>query len=486
MRRYHIVALSVLAGLLWRLWLAARYAGWEESDYGNLAMVRGVLDGGFLHYDMNHMPGYYALGALALAVVGDAVLAAKGVSLLGGLVALGVAVSLSHRLAGPLAAGLTGLLLVFQPEFALYASSSLREPVYAAAVLCMLLALSRERLLLAGMLAGCAFLVRMDGALALGPVLVVHALGMPDRRGRLVRALTPLVLIIAAWSLYCRIDHGTFLFWSHSVSVNVETGLSAEAASPLAWWRAGLSISADLVAWMMPWRIGWGVWLAGILAVVTVPLSRHGLRRSWVLLTVLMIGVWAGIGLVGQHDPAHNLYWKWLCPIVPVAVPLGVAGLVEISRRFGGTALLAVVVLQALASGLKETHRQWALSERWYRPQLNIAQWIEAEIPEDVPLLIDNIPACWINRRAHGRELVSWFDVPVTPGDEDDFARWLTASDIGLVLWFREDWTQAPGIAPFLADGGHWSHDGVSLTEREREDGYGWILYDVQVPLAPR
>ncbi|MFT5685462.1 MAG: hypothetical protein ACI8RZ_006413 [Myxococcota bacterium] len=485
MRRAHIVALSVLAGLLWRLWLAGRYAGWEESDYGNLAMVRGVLDGGFRHYDMNHMPGYYALGAVALAAVGDAVIAAKGVSLLGGLVALGIAVSLSHRLAGPLAAGLTGLLLVFQPEFALYAASSLREPVYAAAVLGMLLALSGERLMLAGLLAGGAFLIRMDGALALGPVLVVHALGMPGRAGRLLRSLAPLVLIIAAWSVYCRIDHGTFLFWSHSVSVNVETGLSAEAISPLDWWRAGLSVSGTLVGWMMPWRIGWGIWLGLILAVLTVPWRRHGLERSWVLLAILMTGVWAGIGLVGQHDPVHNLYWKWLCPIVPVVVPLGVAGLVRVSRRFGGRVLLAVVLLQALGSGLKETHRQWALSESWYRPQLDIAQWIEAEIPEDVPLLIDNIPACWINRRPHARELVSWFDVPVVPGDEADFARWVTEADIGLVLWFREDWTQAPVIAPFLAEGGYWSQDGVSLTERGREDGYGWILYEVHSTLDP-
>ncbi len=481
MRRSHIVVVAVLVAAAWRLFLAGRYAGWEESDYGNLAMVRGVLDGGFLHYDMNHMPGYYALGALALAVVGDAVIAAKGVSLLGGLIALGIAVSLSHRLAGPLAAGLTGLLLAFQPEFALYASSSLREPVYAAAVLGVLLALARERLLLAGLLAGLAFLVRMDGALALGPVLVLHALGQPGRAGRLLHALLPLVLIIVGWSVYCRLDHGTFLFWSHSVSVNVETGLGAEAVSALDWWRAGLSVSLALVGWMMPWRIGWGVWLGLILTILSVPWSRHGLQRTWGLLAILMTGVWAGIGLVGQHDPGHNLYWKWLCPIVPVVVPLGVSGLITASRRFGGHALVAAVALQALISGLSETHRQWALSEEWYRPQLDLAQWIEAEVPQDTPLLVDNIPACWINRRHHERELVSWFDVPVTPGDEADFARWLAQEHIGLVLWFREEWTQAPVIAPFLDTNGGWSRDGVSLTERSREDGYGWILYDVHL-----
>ena len=42
----HLVA-SVLIQHFW---------GWEESDYGNLQMVRGVFDSGFCSYDMNHMP----------------------------------------------------------------------------------------------------------------------------------------------------------------------------------------------------------------------------------------------------------------------------------------------------------------------------------------------------------------------------------------------------------------------------------------------
>src|SRR5688572_20556006 len=97
-----------LAGAPWRLSLAARYAGWEESDYGDRAMVRGVLDARFLHYDMNHMPGYYALCALVLAAVGDTVVAAKGVSRVSGCVALGLAVVLCRKLAGPGVAAVAG------------------------------------------------------------------------------------------------------------------------------------------------------------------------------------------------------------------------------------------------------------------------------------------------------------------------------------------------------------------------------------------
>ena len=75
-----MVALIVGVGLLWRLWLGSRFYGWEESDYGNLAMVRGVLASGFTAHELDHMPLYYALGAAVMALVGDASLAARSAS----------------------------------------------------------------------------------------------------------------------------------------------------------------------------------------------------------------------------------------------------------------------------------------------------------------------------------------------------------------------------------------------------------------------
>jgi predicted membrane-bound mannosyltransferase len=110
------VTVSVLLGTVWRLWLMGRYAGWEESDYGNLAMIQGVLDGGFLHYDMNHMPGYYAAAAMVHGLVGDAVFAGRAVSLLGGVVALGIAVAWAVRMGGTRAGWAAGLLLIVQPD----------------------------------------------------------------------------------------------------------------------------------------------------------------------------------------------------------------------------------------------------------------------------------------------------------------------------------------------------------------------------------
>jgi hypothetical protein len=85
-----LLLLILLAGA-WRFFLMDIFAGWEESDYGNLAMVRGVYESGFRHYDMNHMPGYYGLAALGLLFTEDTVWAAKMCSWLGGMLAYGAA-----------------------------------------------------------------------------------------------------------------------------------------------------------------------------------------------------------------------------------------------------------------------------------------------------------------------------------------------------------------------------------------------------------
>lgn len=490
-RRALVIGVVAL-GALWRLFLMGRYAGWEESDYGDLAMIRGVLEARWLHYDMNHLPGYYALGALVLALVGDTVVAAKATSLAGGLVALGLATALADRVFGRATAWIAGLLLVFQPEFALYAASSLREPVYAAAVMACLLALASERLALAGLAAGAAFLIRMDGAMALGPVLLAHALGRAPAPARVARALLPFGATILAWSAYCRWDHGTFLFWSHAVAVNIETGLGAEAEGPLAWWTRGFTVAGALLVVVLPSRIGWSVWAGLAPGLLGAPWRAHGIRRTWSLMAITMAGTWAAMGFTAQHHWDHNLYWKWLHGVIPVVVPVGAAGLVavldQLRRRAGRAAALSLGALalgEALRAEGVETARQLALSQQLYAPQVELARWIEREVPEGVPMILDNIPACWIERDPNERPLWSWMDVPTPPGDEGAFAGWLVREGVRYVLWFREDWTEAPRVAPFLAAGGRWARDGVRLEEVAREDAYGWIFYTVTLPGQP-
>ena len=92
---------------------------------------------------------------------------------------------------------------------------------------------------MAGLCAAGAFFVRFDAALVLMPVLTLHALGAGDWKARMTRGLAPLMGAIVLWSRYCHLDHGTWAFWSHSVAVNVETGLGAEADAPGQWWING-------------------------------------------------------------------------------------------------------------------------------------------------------------------------------------------------------------------------------------------------------
>ncbi len=221
-------------------------------------------------------------------------------------------------------------------------------------------------------------------------------------------------------------------------------------------------------------------------------LAGHGARRSLLLLLGLISGFWLAIGFTGQHEPGPNLYWKWLLPLVPfwgLAAGLGAERLLVWSRRRPSLAplILGLVLLSVWVQQLDETRRQLSVSALLYKPQLELAQRIEAEIPEDTPMILDNIPACWLGRVVHGRPLWTWMDIPV-PESREELGRWLEGEGIHYALWFREEWTQAPVVAPWLAAGGRLRLGPVALTELDREDEYGWIWYRVEPwpPAAPR
>jgi hypothetical protein len=486
----------VLLAAAWRVWLGTRYAGWEESDYGNLAMIRGVLDGGFRHYDMNHLPLYYGVSALVMAVVGDAVIAARSVALVSGLATVGLGVALADRLYGRRVAWTVALILILQPELSLYSASSLREPLYAALLLGSLTLATREHLGGASWLAGAAFLTRMDALVAWTPALAVHALGRRDRWRRLALALVPMGLVVLAWSAYCRFDHGTWAFWGHSVSVNLETGGVEDTVPALQRVANGLVICARLLGEVLPSRIGWGIWLCALGGLVIGPLRRHDPRRTLRVAAAGLLAFWLGVGFLAQHDPSHNLYWKWLHGVIPLLVLVAVPTLWrvadKIARHLGRAAswvVVAAVLGQAVNAMVKETFRQLEESEALYRPQLDLAKWIEENVSEDKPVIVDNIPGCWLDRRSHERTLWSWMDVVeeirdantgmISPWTRAEFGSWLARERIHYVLWFQEEWTQAPVVAPWLVQ--EQVHDlGVRQLQPLRSEWrYGWVFYEV-------
>jgi hypothetical protein len=278
--------------------------------------------------------------------------------------------------------------------------------------------------------------------------------------------------------LYCIWTYETPAFWAHAASSNIDTGMGAEALHHWDWFIRGLSIVVSLLFSLLPERIGWLIWGGWMLSPVVVPKES----RVWFVLGLSygLVGVWLLIAFIAQHDPTHNLYWKWMYPLVPIVSFCGIWTLwriISARELLVQRSLWIVILVTSLFVQFRESQIQIDRAHRLYQPQIDLATKIEKEVPAGRLLLVDNIPACWMNRKVHEYRLISWFDVPVSPSDTQGFAAWLAEEDVWAVLWFREDWTQAPTIAPFLAKGGEWEQDGQILVEETREQEYGWIFY---------
>ena len=467
---------SILVAIIYRFWLWGVFFGWEESDYGNIAMVRGVFESGFRSFDMNHMPGYYGFSALILWFYDDAVVAGKLAATLSGAGSIiGIAWVMKY-MAGTIAATLLVVLLTVQPEFSLYSASALREPMYTLFVIGLLISALKERWWILGGCASLAFLVRFEFPLVCIPLLflLVHRYGYKI----LIKIGIPLVVTVLGWIIYCWYTYETVAFWGHAASTNIETGMGAEAVSTWDWCIRGLDIVASLLFYVLPSRLGWLIFLGWLISPFFVPKQS----RVWLVLGLSYgaVGVWLLIAFIAQHDANHNLYWKWMYPLIPL---VGFCG-VWTWWRWLSIRSPQIQVFSWMGICMITIPMQWGQAQlqieradRLYRPQLELAIMLESKVPSDQLLLVDNIPACWMNRTVHERRLISWFDVPVPKNDPDAFARWLQTENVWGVLWFQENWTQAPVIAPFLQRGGIWEQGEEILKEEAREDEYGWIFY---------
>lgn len=468
----------------YRFWLWDIFAGWEESDYGNIAMIRGVYESGFRSYDMNHMPGYYGLAALVLFFCDDAVLAGKLASTIGGsLSLLGISL-LMQRMVGWGAATLLVLVLSLQPEFSLYSASALREPVYTMFLMGMIFFVLEKEWLLAGFCAAFAFGVRFEFPLVILPLIFL----MWFRYGfsSIASLSIPIIGAIFLWMLYCIEVYDTPAFWAHAASTNIDTGMGAEALGRWEWFSHGTSIVYELLFALLPNRVGWIIWFGWVVAAWLVPKTS----KVWLILALSygLVGVWLLIAFIAQHEPNHNLYWKWLYPLIPVVSFCGIWGLwfVLVNQNFRIQVCAWVVIIAMTNWGhIQEAQAQIQRAQILYAPQIQLAEYIEKHAPKERLLLVDNIPACWINRKVHDYRLISWFDIPVSQSNPTEFAAWLIKEDVWGVLWFREEWTMAPVKASFLSNGGTWMQNGYRLKEISREDEYGWIFFVQEEVVSP-
>ena len=518
------LVIAVLA-LGYRLFLYQQYYGWEESDYGNLAMINGVLESGFQQYDMNHLPMYYFLSAVLMKFVGSALIAGTMVSMGAGVLTVVLGFLLAKRIGGVRAGALSAVLLTIQPELALYSASTLREPVYALFVIGALLALSYERLFLASALAGGAFLTRMDALLIFAPVLLVHGLGRQSRGRSLAAAMLPLMVSVCAWSLYCQSEYQNYAFWEHSVAVNIETGGAQEEASFFAWATDGARISAALFFETLSSRIGIVFWLMLFVGLAITPWRRHGIRRTLSVACILLVGFWLAVGFFGQHEVGHNLYWKWLHGVMPPLIVLASCALWTVvdslKKSLGPLAarfVLLIAVAQAGVVMAGETQSQLDQSAKVNKPQLDLAKWIERNAASSEVMILDNIPERWLSRKAHAYQLLSWTDIAdcavpdwnagtlrsqknrvayfghgcepkpqsgsagPSPMNRIEFSDFLEQMGIRYVLFFKEDWTKGPLVAPFLEGQEEVAVGDFTLNPlfHDRMDQIdGWVFYEV-------
>ena len=455
--------------LLLRIFFVQTYYGWEESDYGNLAMVYGVWESGFTHYDMNHMPGYYFVGAVFYALLRSSIWAGIGVSVLSGMASLYLVHCFASRWSTPVASLMVFIGLILQPEFSLYASSSLREPLYTLYVLLAFQSLVGRRIWAYGVWCALAFSVRFEAPLYMVPMVFLVDWTWKERG----QALIVLFAAIGAWMLYCYQVYETLVFWSHAAAVNVETGLSGEGEG-LSWWLNGFSIVWGLLTQIATSHVGLGLMICWLVTPF-VWWQPKNIRLCWIW-SALMTGVWLSIAFVAQHEVGHNLYWKWMYPLVPFWVLCAVFTLV---RAFPKWVWWLVMGQTLITQGL-ETKRQWELSEQLYGPQIRLAQWIEENLDPTRPLLVDNVPACWLRRDATNYTLHSWFDVPPFE-DPEAMLAWAKKENVHWVMFFKEEWTQAPKKAPFfMTEEMVFDVESGQIRLVDQEAHYGWKWYSVE------
>lgn len=474
--------LGVLA-TLYRAWLSRRYWGHEEEDWGNLVIIRGVLDSQFGYVEVEHMPLYSWLAALATMATGDPRAGGLLVSVLLGGLGVGLVTWIARRWICVEAGWLAGLILLLQPESALYSATTLRESTFTAFSLAAVLALGTRAGALGGLLVGLAFLARFNAAFTLLPALAVWVLWQRRRSepvpGRPLLAAAGAAAVVLGWSAFYKARLGTWAFWGGVLSRNTGDAVSDLSAPERV--TAVLKASGGLFGVVLPLHVGPAVLLLAAAGAVALARGSRGERGRWLLLcSATTVGLLATTAAVSTYEWHHNLYWKWLTPAVPFLALLGAEGLNVAGRRWGNRGWLAAALLLVCTSlpfWAWQTRFQVQRSAAWYGTQVELARWVERAWPPGVAVLTEAIPAWYLEARRSPVRVVSWLDPDLPKNDPEAFGEYLDEQQIVVAMWFAEEWVGAQAAAPFLADGHAVQAGPAILLPIAREDGYGFIAY---------
>ncbi len=485
----------VVAALAYRLVLAPRFYGWEEGDYGNIMMVREIIDSRFTWFRTEHMPGWYSLAALPRLLIDDPRGTALAMTMAFSTLNVGLVGLLARKLVSPSAAWLVGLWLVFQPEMALYGASTLRSPVFACFATLGLAGLLHARRDSGFGFTSLAFLTRMEGFFTLfAPALWAWSRELGQGLRGLVKPLAILGGVMIGWQLYVTLGRGEReLFVWAPFSINLANAGDTDFDF-VAWLTDGLQTSWWLLTWTLPRKIGWAWWL--LMAGGSWALWSGGTRpggRTVLAFAAFGLAFWLGEGFVSHHEPNHNLYWTWLLNTLPFFALAAAAGWGWIERRIEPGPLRTVAWIAIAASAIpffaSETNYQMTRAERWYRPQLEMCTWLEEETPPGTGVLVSSIPEVWLKRQPTDLRIYSWWTLPdairpeppLPPLPPAEFAQFLSDEEIDYVVWFSEEWTDSAKIAPWMMTGQNMTVGPIGLTAIATDplppEGYGWILY---------
>ena len=491
--------LSLLA-LAYRLSLRNVYFGAEEEDYGNLGLILGTLQSGFTYIETQHMPLFTSLAALVTAATGDAELGGEAVALVSGALAVGAVTWIGWRWLHPVTGLLAGLLFVFHPDAALHAATPLRISTFVLFSLVGLALVGERRPLRGALLLSLAFLTRFEAAFTLLPALALLALVKRQKSYFLATGLFGGTVL--SWAIYYRSAEGTFKFWGDVVSRTTDG--SASLLHPTTLWGVLIGTVPDhlghLIAIAVPF---------GFLSLMSLKGDRTEQRRWLALCTAGVFGFFCLTVLLSSYAPDHNLFWKWSIAGAPLLLLCGSHALVLLGTRvweylYAQSALslrtclaLGLVGLLALSSigfdYFSVTRSQLERSAQWYGTQVNLMEWVEANYPKDVGLVADNIPATWLSRIQSERRVVRWSASRpetspevgqgpswVPPGmGPTEFGAWLLEHKLSLVVVFKENNRGSLDKAPWLCDLVPKTLGPARLQPIAREEGYGFIAWQV-------
>lgn len=496
-RRAALIQFLVLffAAVAYRLVLAPRFYGWEEGDYGNVMMVREVMDSRFTWFRTAHMPGWYSMAALPRLLIDSPRSTALAMTMLFSAFNVGLVALLARKLVSASAAWLVGLWLVFQPEMALYGASTLRSPVYASIATLGLAGLIYARRESGFGFTALAFLTRMEGFFTLFPAALWAWWRDLGRGARgLMMPLAILGGVSLGWQLYVTVGQGEQqLFVWGPLDVNVAQ-VGDTDFDLVARVKQGLQASWWLITWTLPRKIGWAWWLLmglGAFALWTGTTRPGG--RTVLAFAGCGLAFWLAEGFLTLHEPNHNLYWTWLLNTLPFLALAAAAGWGWVERRIAAGPLRTIAWVAVAASAtpffVSETDYQMTRAERWYRPQLEMCTWLEEETPPGTGVLVSSIPEVWLKRRPSDLRIYSWWTLPDAvrpepprpPVPPAEFAQFLADEEIDYVVWFSEEWTDSAKIAPWMMTGQNMTVGPIGLTAIAIDplppEGYGWILY---------